>query len=122
MGINMNYRALVAISAIALSAGTAFAASGFLSDYSKLKPVQSQTGTDLVYAVPDAAKRLAVYSSVMVDQPEILFSADSEYRGMKPEDVQAIAAMMREAVQQKLTAGGYSVVEQPGANVIFLRL
>ena len=77
--------------------GTTFAASGFLSDYSKLTPVQSATGTDdLVYIAPGALERAVDYKAVMVDQPEILFSADSEYRGMKPEDIAALASIMRD--------------------------
>ena len=118
----MKYRVLLASTILALAAGTTFAASGFLSDYSQLKPQETAAGTDLLYVAPDGFKRITGYTAVMVDQPEILFSADSEYRGMKPDDIQALASMMREAVQEQLTAGNYKVVEQPGANVLFLRL
>lgn len=119
----MNYRTLLTAGAIwAVSVCTAMATSGFLSDYSQLKPVESPSGTDLAYVVPDGFKRMAAYTAVMVDQPEILFSADSEYRGMKPEDVQAIASMMRETLRERLAAGGYDVVDQPGPNVLFVRV
>jgi hypothetical protein len=104
-----------------MAAGAAFAESGFLSDYSKLKPVTTPTGTDRVYVAPDGFKRMAAHTSVMVDQPEIHFSADSEYRGMKPEDIEALATVMRDAIKEKLAAGGYAVVEQPGPKVLFLR-
>jgi hypothetical protein len=107
---------------LTLSAGTTLGESGFLTDYSQLKPQESEEGTDLVYVSADGMERLPGYNAVMVDQPEIHFSADSEYRGMKPEDVQAIASMMRETLNERLTAGGYSVVEQAGANVLFVRL
>ncbi|HEY4646680.1 MAG TPA: DUF3313 domain-containing protein [Steroidobacteraceae bacterium] len=117
----MNYRALLAASAIALSAGTAFAASGFLTDYSKLQPVTTATGTDLVYGAPDAAKRMVAYTSVMIDQPEIHFSADSEYKGLKPEDIEALSTVMRDALKSRLEAGRYKVVEKPAADVLFVR-
>ena len=103
--------------------GTTFAESGFLSDYSKLAPVQSATGsTDRVYIAPGGIERIAGYTAVMVDQPEILFSADSGYRGMKPEDILALASIMRDAVKERLEAGNYKVVEQPGKDVLFVRV
>ena len=45
----MNYKVLVAATTLTLLSGTTFAASGFLSDYSKLTPVQSATGTTISY-------------------------------------------------------------------------
>lgn len=118
----VNYRAWLAVSLLALSGGTTLAASGFLDDYSKLEPVKSQYGTELIYVAPGGFKRLAGYTAVMVDQPEILFSADSEYRGMKPEDLQALASAMREVVKERLAAGGYHVVERPAPEVVYLRV
>jgi hypothetical protein len=118
----MNHRVSAAACTLALAAGTAFGASGFLTDYSKLQPVTTPTGTDLVYAAPEAAKRMAGYTSVMVDQPEIHFSADSNTRGLKPEDIKALSTIMRDAIKERLEAGGrYKVVDQPAANVLFLR-
>ena len=55
----------------------------------------------------------------MVDQPEILFSADSEYRGMKPEDMLELASIMRGALKERLEDGTYKVVEQPGKMCCF---
>ncbi len=62
----MNHRVLIAACALTLAAGTAFAASGFLSDYSKLKAVSTAAGTDRIYAAPDAGKRLAAYNNVII--------------------------------------------------------
>ena len=81
----MKLRIWVAGASLTLLSGMAFAESGFLSDYSQLKPVKNSTGDDeRVYVAPGAYERAVGYKAVMVDQPEILFSADSEYRGMKP--------------------------------------
>jgi Protein of unknown function (DUF3313) len=118
----LNCQAWLAAIIFTLSAGTTLAESGFLDDYSKLEPLQSQYGTELIYVAPDGYKRLAGYTAVMVDQPEILFSADSDYRGMKPEDLQALASAMREVVKERLAAGGYRVVEQPDPEAVYLRL
>jgi len=118
----VNYKVLIAAATLTLLPGATFAESGFLSDYSKLTPVQSATGTDRVYIAPDGIERIAQYTAVMVDQPEILFSADSEYRGMKPEDILALASIMRDALKERLEEGNYKVVEQPGPDVLFVRV
>ena len=119
----MNYKVLIAATTFTLLPSMTSAESGFLSDYSKLTPVQSATGTtDLVYIAPGAFERAAEYTAVMVDQPEILFSADSEYRGMKPADTLELASLMREAAKERLEAGNYKVVEQPGKDVLFVRM
>ena len=118
----MNHRILIAACALTLAAGTAFAASGFLTDYSQLKPVKTATGTDLIYMAPDALKRIAAYTAVMIDEPEIHFSPDSEIKGLKPEDTKALATIMRDALKARLEEGGrYKVVEQPGPDVLYMR-
>jgi hypothetical protein len=100
----------------------AHANSGFLDDYSKLKPQASAAGEDLVYVAPGAFEKIKKFKGVMVDQPEILISADSDYKGAKPDDLKAISEMMRQTMSERLKAGGYNVVEQPGPDVIYLRL
>lgn len=94
----------------------------FLSDYSKLQARVTVKGADYVYLAPGVADRLARYQGVMVDQPEILISPESDYKGAKPEDLAAIAALMREGLSARLSAGGYNVVQAPGPGVIYIRL
>ena len=120
----MKLRILVAGATLTLLSGMAFAESGFLSDYSKLKPVKNSAGGDeLVFVAPGAYERGVGYKAVMLDQPEILFSADSEYRGMKPEDIAELASIMRTAAKERLEERGrYKVVEQPGPDVLFVRI
>ena len=117
----MNYRTLLTTLVVALPVGAAVAASGFLADYSKLKTVTTATGTDQIYTAPGALTRLVAYSAVMIDEPEIHFSADSEYKGMKPEDVLALSAFMRDAIKKELESGGYVVVEKPAGNALYVR-
>ncbi|MGH7177590.1 MAG: DUF3313 family protein [Tepidisphaeraceae bacterium] len=64
---------------------------------------------------------MANYNAVAIDVPEVHFSADSEYKGMKPEDVQALASYMRDAITSQLAAGGYVVVDNPVGNVLYIR-
>jgi len=92
---------------------------GFLSDYSNLQrnfPGQM----DYSYLAPDAPDRMANYSAVLVDQPEIFVSPDSEYKGMKPDDMKQLADTFRNAMVQEL-ADTYTIVDQPGPNVLYLR-
>jgi hypothetical protein len=96
----------------------------FLTNYDLLKQRAGKAGKpgDLAYIAPNALKRLAAYKAVMVDQPEILFSPDSDIKGMKPDDQKALAEAMRDALSGKLAEGGYSVSQQPGPGVLYLRV
>lgn len=92
----------------------------FLRDYSKLEPAPDNPFEEL-YIAPDAMKRAAQYTAVMVDQPEIFVHPDSKYQGIKPDDMKAIADSLREAVTNELKSG-YQVVDQPASNVLYVRL
>lgn len=94
----------------------------FLSDYTKLQPRTAGQISDLAYIAPDGYARLGSYDGVAIDQPEILISPDSDYKGGKPEDLAQIAEHMRTAMATKLTEGGYKVVDQPGPGIIVFRL
>jgi hypothetical protein len=95
----------------------------FLTDYSKLVATPTPGGgTDLIYVLPGAFDRLGKYTAVMIDQPEILISPNSDYKGAKPADLEAISEQLRKQVSDALKAGGYGVVESPGPNVIFLKM
>ncbi len=113
--------------AFALPLAVAFAAGAFdqtfLSDYGKLqaRPIADK-GTDYVYLAPDLIERLAKYDGIMVDEPEVLISANSDYKGAQPQDLAAVSGMMRESLTNRLTAGGYYIVQSPGPRVLYLRL
>src|SRR5450432_1037678 len=96
----------------------------FLGDYSKLvvTPLKNNMGTDLLYLYPGALGKLSKYTAVMVDQPEILISPNSDYKGAKPTDLQAIAELVRKDVVDAMKAGGYGVVDASGPNVLYLKL
>lgn len=92
----------------------------FLRDYSKLQPAPDNPFEEL-YIAPDAMKRASQYTAVMIDQPEIFVHPDSKYQGIKPDDMKAIADSLREAVTNELKSA-YQVVDQPAANVLYVRL
>ena len=95
----------------------------FFSDYSRLVPRQApDKGMDFAFIAPQAIEKLSKYKALMVDQPEILISPNSDYKGAKPENLTAIANGMRQALDEKLTAGGYSVVDKPGPGVLYVRV
>lgn len=108
-----------------LMAGSALAADfdqTFLEDYSKLQPRTSGEISDLFYAAPDFYERAATFTAVAVDQPYVLISPDSPYKGGKPDDLLQLAELMRAALSERLTEGGYTVADAPGPGVLVLRL
>lgn len=94
----------------------------FFDDYSNLQPQADRMGgTNLRYIAPGALAKLAKYNAVMVDEPEVLISAQSDYKGAKPTDLQAMADAMRAGAITRLQAGGYKVVDTPGPDVLYVR-
>jgi len=96
----------------------------FLSDYSKLQatPLPNNAGTDLLYVPSGAFERLSKYNAIMVDEPEVLISATSDYKGAKPTDLEAIATLVRSDVSDALKAGSYGVVDAAGPSVLYLKI
>jgi hypothetical protein len=114
---------LVAIACQMLS--TAFAAEtddnpGFLSDYSNLQPAPDNALTQY-YISPGARENLALYKSIMVDQPQVFIAKDSPYHGIKPARINIIAEALRQHVITALSED-YQVVETTGPGVLYLRL
>jgi hypothetical protein len=94
--------------------------SDFLSDYSNLTRSADEQRMDYSYLIPDAPDRIANFSAVMIDQPEIFVSPSSPYKGMKPNDMKQLADAFRNAIAQELVET-YTIVDQPGPNVLYLR-
>jgi hypothetical protein len=64
--------------------------------------------------------KIAKYSAIMIDQPEIFISPDSKYKGMKPDDMKELADLFRGAMARSLSEG-YMIVDQPGPNILYVR-
>jgi hypothetical protein len=91
----------------------------FFTDPSLMKPWDQGT-YELGYTHPDILKLAQRYDSVMVDQPEILIAVDSKYRGAKGDDLKQLADVARLATIERLAAGGWTVTDEPGPNVVYL--
>jgi len=96
-----------------------FASSDFLSDYSQLKK-SSDAYMDYTYLAEGAPGKMEKYSAVMIDQPEIFVAANSKYKGMKPDDMKALADAFRAAMARSLSTT-YMIVDQPSPNVLYVR-
>jgi hypothetical protein len=93
--------------------------SDFLSDYSQLKKT-SDKFMGHSYLVPGAEDTMASYTAVIIDQPEIFIAPNSKYKGMKPDDMKALADAFRTSMSQAL-AQDFMIVEQAGPNVLYVR-
>ncbi len=69
----------------------------------------------------DILKKVQRYDSVLVDQPEILIAADSKYKGAKGDELKQLADAGRLAMIEQLEAGGYTIADEPGPNVVYIR-
>ncbi len=97
---------------------------GFLSvDVDQLtQVVEEEGGVDLLYLPTGNFERLAEYTKLMIDQPEIWVDADSDYRGVKPDNQKAIADLIRERLIERVIVRGYEVVDEPGPDVLYIRV
>lgn len=91
---------------------------GFLSDYSKLRPVDGLDGT---YRYLDTAANLRPFTKVMVDPVQVFFSPNPDYKGMQPDAMKRMTDAFRTEFVGALLSG-YQVVNQPGPDVLRIRL
>lgn len=92
--------------------------SGFLSDYSKLKPVEGIDGT-LRYI--DTSANLRPYTKVMIDPVQVFLTPNPEYKGLEPDALKRMSDAFHSAFLGSLVSG-YQVVNKPGPDVLRLRL
>lgn len=108
--------------ALADRPGSPWAGQTFLSDYSRLEPAPRTQGKDFVHIAPGLEDRPVKYSSVMIDQPEVFISPASPYKGAKPDDVEAIAELVRSTTVAALQQRGYTVTDKPGPGTVYVRM
>jgi hypothetical protein len=111
---------LVLVLGVCCTASALAQEESFFTDPSLLVPWNKGT-FDLGYTDPDIIQKAQRYDSVMVDQPEILIAADSKYKGAKGDHLKQLADVARLAMIERLEAGGWAVVEEPGPNVVYMR-
>jgi hypothetical protein len=108
------------LSLVALASSTVWAEdSGFLPSYEGMTFEAGEFGGKTT-PVPNLTEKMALVNKIMIDQPEIFISPDSDYKGMKPDDALAIAEALRTAVMSNIKEE--NLVEEVGPNVIYLRM
>jgi hypothetical protein len=108
------------LSLVALVSSTVWAEdSGFLPNYEGLTFQAGEFGGKTT-PVPNLTEKMAILNKIMVDQPEVFISPDSDYKGMKPDDALAISEALRTAVTGNISEDNQ--VEEVGPNVIYLRM
>ena len=122
--ISILLSAVLCLPAAFAAEGTFPVEEGFLSlDLDQLTlMVEEEGGVDLIYRPAGALDRLAKYNKLMIDQPEIWLSPDSEFRGAKPDNIKAIADLIRERLTERVISRGYEVVDEPGPDVLYMRV
>ena len=99
---------------------TAMAApqSGFLDDYSGLKPDADRPGA-MIYRKPDV--KLGTYDKVVISTIEIWYHPDTEYKGIDPDEMKVLADTFRQTIITELEPD-YPVINTTGKGVLVLRL
>ncbi len=100
----------VASSALLFSASQAqeLIYSGFMTDYTQFRKV-SDGSASYRYVAPGVEDKLIDYFAVMIDQPEIFIAVDSEYRGIKPKQLDGLADALRAGISSALSENLYIV-------------
>jgi hypothetical protein len=91
--------------------------SGFLQDYSRLRPVPGREGR-YVWTVPEA--ELRTYTSFLLPPMEIWIDPDAQVRGMAADAIQRLSAAYQSSFRAVL-APEYPVVDKPGPGVATCR-
>jgi len=92
--------------------------SGFLGDYSQLKPNEKYEGT-MLYV--NQAKPLKAYDRFIIDPVVVHFAPDAKGGGIDPDTLNELAVYFHDQVVKGLTDSGYTVVKEPGAGVLRVR-
>jgi hypothetical protein len=93
------------------------ARSGFLGDYSQLKPAADREGV-LLYVNPAAKSR--TFSKVMFRPVEVYVSESAEYKGIQPDTLKRMTDDFLSSFTKALTPG-YEIVTTPGPDVLEIR-
>lgn len=94
--------------------------SGFLGDYSKLKPVAG-TGMIYNYTYVKPNTDFAGYTKFLIDAITIFPNAAAKFKGINANDAALLEKYYHDAMTKALTGAGYQVVEEPGPGVVRIR-
>ena len=121
------FSAIIAILSLATAPRSLAQSSGFMEDYSIFDTVGEEISAiaerseyiDRLYVVPGGTERVATYTGVMVDQPEVFMASDTPYKGVKPDAIKILSDILRQGLVENL-ADGFEVVDAPGPGVLYL--
>ena len=91
--------------------------SGFIESMPQLKPDPDRAGA-MIWEKPGLNR--ATYTSVMLEPITIFISPDSEYKGLKPDELKKMADSFHEAVTKTLQPD-IAVVDKGGPGVLYVR-
>ena len=92
--------------------------SGFLSDYSKLKPAKDREG---VRTWIERSGQARSYSKIMFRPVEVVLVPNPDYKGVRPDALQRMTDQFADTFKKAL-APTYQVVNEPGPDVLQVRL
>jgi len=92
--------------------------SGFLSDYSKLKPVSADSKA-MRYMNPQADMKK--YKKILLERIMVVLKNDAEYKAIDPDEMKALTDYFREAIVREL-GDAYPLVNEPGPDVLRIRI
>jgi len=106
------------VAAALVGCGLEVKPSGFLKDYSQLKPSDRVEGA-MIYQSP--AKPLKLYDKFIVDPIVMHFAPDAKGGGIDPDTLNDLATYFHAEITKMLSEGGYKVVKEPGPGVLYVR-
>ncbi len=116
----MTKRILILLAGLCSMASATAQDESFFTNPSLLEPWDQET-FDRGYVDPVITQKGHGFDSVMIDQPEVFVAADSKYKGAKGDHLKQLADVARLAMMERIEAGGYTITDEPGPNVVFIR-
>jgi hypothetical protein len=94
--------------------------SGFLKDYSNLKPNPNLDGTALTFVSNDAQKNLHRYIAMIVDPVQVYLASDVDESKL-PDKARGVGARYFQKALEGAVSSAFPIVSQPGPLVLRLR-
>ena len=94
--------------------------SGFLNDYSKLRPAADDTQATLAYLPTDKAK-FKSYTKIFLEPVQVWRGEKSDAKDLDKEDTQHLSQYLYSRLDEELRKD-YTMVKQPGPGVMRLRV
>ena len=91
---------------------------GFLSDYSKLAPMEDDKDA---FKYVDTSVDFSKYNKLLLDRIKVWYKDDSDYKGIDPDELKALTDYFHQAVV-KAVGDDYEIVSEPGPDVLRVRL